>query len=110
MSAPIGVVSAMRPELAAVLDAMPDEQRQRVYALIREHAGLPEDHPLSPELILSSEAHLDSLALVELAAAMEAEFGHAIPSMERLITVGDCLLFARSRRPHLACQKPPPGM
>jgi len=30
MSAPIGVVSAMRPELAAVLDAMPDEQRQRV--------------------------------------------------------------------------------
>ena len=93
-SAPVPL--AVRVSAAQTADSLsvPDDLRLRVYTLIREYAGLPEDHPLSPEHILSSEAHLDSLALVELAAAMEAEFGHAIPSMERLVSVGDCLLAA----------------
>lgn len=93
-SAPMPLASRVSAAHTADSLAVPDDLRQRVYALIREYAGLPEDHPLSPEHILSSEAHLDSLALVELAAAMEAEFGHAIPSMERLVSVGDCLLAA----------------
>ena len=74
--------------------SVPDGLRESVYALIREYAILPANQPLSPEQILSSDVHLDSLALVDLASALETEFGHPVPSMERLVTVGDCLLAA----------------
>ena len=90
-SAPVPVTAHNRDSGQGRL-SIPDDTRETVYALIREYAGLAGDHPLSPEHMLNSDLHLDSLALVELAAALEAEFGYPIPSMEQLATVGDCLL------------------
>ncbi len=93
-SAPVPVAPQTHASLAHNGLSIPDDTRETVYALIREYAGLASDHPLSPELILNSDLHLDSLSLVDLSAALETEFGHPIPSMEQLATVGDCLLAA----------------
>lgn len=73
---------------------LPEDLRQDVYSLIRESASLPEDQPLSPEHLLSTDLQLDSLGLADLASALETRFGHPIPSMENLVSVGDCLLAA----------------
>ncbi len=82
------------PEYASpgrVLEAVDDEQREAVYAILREHAELPANAPLGPEMSLSADLHLDSLALMELGLSLEAEFGCSVPNLEKLITVGDCL-------------------
>ncbi|MDR2488717.1 MAG: MFS transporter [Desulfovibrio sp.] len=74
--------------------AVPDDVRRTVYRLIRECSDLPRDQPLSGEDSLTADAHMDSLALAELAAALECEFGRPVPNLESLVTVEDCLLAA----------------
>ena len=93
-SAPILMKENFRAASAVDAHAVPDEVRQGVYDLIRQYAELPAGHDLSPEQTLAGDIHLDSLALVDLATALEIEFGHAILNIERLATVGDCLLAA----------------
>ncbi len=70
---------------------VPAEIRERVYAVLREKAGLPENAELSPGQSLADDLHFDSLALMETVLELEEEFGHAIPRPEAIATVGDCL-------------------
>ncbi|MDL2267376.1 AMP-binding protein [Desulfovibrio sp. OttesenSCG-928-G15] len=70
------------------------EMTDKVFALLREHAGLGPEKPLDPGMKLGADLYMDSLAAMELSAALEQEFGHSISSPEALGTVGDCLLAA----------------
>ncbi len=67
------------------------ETREAVYALLRESANLAEDHPLAPEMTLAGDVGLDSLGLMEVSTALEAEFGYPVPELDALVTVEDCL-------------------
>ncbi len=71
--------------------------RENVYAILRETAGLPENHPVYDSMSLSNDLGLDSLMLMEVSLAIEETFGHAIPSLEMLDTVADCLLAANGQ-------------
>lgn len=66
----------------------------KVFNLLREQAGLGPDKTLTPETKLGADLYMDSLATMEIAAAIEQEFGHSVSSPEDLHTVGDCLLAA----------------
>ncbi|MDR2162009.1 MAG: MFS transporter [Desulfovibrio sp.] len=82
---------------ASVPPAVSPRAREAVLGLLREAAGLSPDQPLRPEQALGADLGLDSLAVADLASALEAEFGHPLPSLERLNTVGDCLLAAEGK-------------
>lgn len=79
------------------LDISP-ELRKEVFAVIRETLELPPDHPLELDMRLSADLRLDSLGGAELAAALETRFGAAVPDLEDMLTVQDCLLIAAGRR------------
>lgn len=85
------------PAMELTREDVPEEVRQRVYALLRESAELGKDFPLRPEQTLQGDLYLDSLLLVDVATALEAEFGYPIPGLEALNTVNDCLLAAQGR-------------
>ena len=76
---------------------IPDELRREVYALLREHAGLPEEAPLAPEQELARDLFLDSLGVMEIALALEDHFGHSVTTPELLLSVDDCLMAAAGR-------------
>lgn len=84
------------PKAAATarIVSVPEETKERVYALLRSQAELDDGHTLSPGLSLREDLHMDSLALMELGTALETEFGHPLPSLENLNTVEDCLAAA----------------
>ncbi len=79
--------------------AVTDAMREAVYAAVRKAANLDPGHPLTDTTVLATDLGLDSLALMELALALENEQGCAIPSLEGLITVGDCLAAASGNAP-----------
>lgn len=86
--------SVQSPSAARTAAAVPDELRERVYALLQESAGLPAGQELSPEMTLHADLSLDSLSMMDVASALETEFGHPVTDMEALATVGDCLAAA----------------
>lgn len=77
--------------------SVPEDVRETVYSLIRQAAELPADQPLHAEQALNGDLYLDSLSVMELVLSLEAEFNCSIPSIENLITVGDCLRAAVGR-------------
>ena len=76
---------------------IPETTRESVYRILRETAELGEDFVLAPEQTLAADLGLDSLSLMDLASALEAEYGYPVNSLERLNTVADCLLAATGR-------------
>ncbi|MDL2283578.1 MFS transporter [Oxalobacter sp. OttesenSCG-928-P03] len=88
-------------------DVMPDV-RESVYRILRETAGLPEDHPVYDSMSLSSDIGLDSLMLMEVSMAIEETFQQAVPSLEMLNTVADCLLAANGQLASDELQPPAP--
>ena len=93
-SAPVALPEATAATATAAAQDVPDGVREAVYTILRQSADLTEDHPLSPDLTLSGDVGLDSLSLMEVATAIESEFGYPVPNLEVLATVGDCLLAA----------------
>ena len=79
---------------STALAAAPQEVRDRVYAMLREAAGLDPDFVLTDAMSLGRDLGLDSLATMLTALGLEREFGHSIPRPEELGTVGDCILGA----------------
>ncbi|WAW10173.1 MFS transporter [Oxalobacter vibrioformis] len=79
--------------VADTRDVNPDI-RETVYRILRETAGLPENHPVYDSMSLSNDLGLDSLMLMEVSIGIEDAFQHSVPSLEMLNTVADCLLAA----------------
>lgn len=75
--------------------AIPAALREQVYALLRQQAGLEPDHALEDTQRLGADLGLDSLALMELALALEGLEGKTITWLEGLVTVGDCVQAAQ---------------
>ena len=75
--------------------AIPAELREKVYALLRQQAGLEEGHVLEDSQRLGADLGLDSLAMMEFALALEGLEGKTITWLEGLITVGDCVQAAQ---------------
>ena len=75
-------------------DAIPEDIRESVYAILRDHGGLAADQKLSPEQNLAGDLHFDSLSLMEAALELEETFGHPVSSPDDIVTVGDCLKLA----------------
>ena len=74
---------------------IPAALRESVHALLRKQAGLEPDQVLEDNQRLGADLGLDSLALMELALALEGLEGKTITWLEGLVTVGDCVQAAQ---------------
>ncbi len=103
------------PELQAPATSLSTEEttaeiRNAVTLLLRTSANLPDDFALSPQQSLTVDLGIDSLTLMEVATALETEFGQPVSDLSRLITVGDCFLAADGKlftEEEAATQVPP---
>lgn len=91
--------SLPRREAEAVLGRniadVPEDMRQRVYALLAESAAAETDlASLTPETRLALDLGIDSLALTELSLKLEQVAGHSVSRLDMLLTAGDCVLAA----------------
>jgi acyl carrier protein len=70
----------------------------RVNTLVVEHLGV-EVRSLAPEANLLDDLGADSLDVVELVMAIEAEFGVAVPDeeVENIRTIGDIVAYLGKR-------------
>ncbi len=70
----------------------------RVFAIIAEQLGV-EAAELTPEANLLDDLGADSLDVVELVMAVEAEFGIAVPDeeVENIRTIGDIVTYLGAR-------------
>lgn len=90
---------------AQIRAEIPAGVEERVLQIIAETSGLSAEElagnstgrPISRDMRLAADLGLDSLGLMELSSALEGEFGHAVPDLERLATVQDCLLAASGK-------------
>ncbi|MDR0934543.1 MAG: MFS transporter, partial [Burkholderiaceae bacterium] len=81
--------------------------RETVYGILRETAGLPDDHAIYDSMSLASDLGIDSLMLMEVSLAIEETFGQTPPELETFNTVADCLLAASGQL--LSKTLPPPA-
>ena len=69
------------------------EMELKVTNILRDHLGLSDDEPIRRESVLGGDdaLYVDSLDVVELAMAIEEEFGCEIPDddADKIKTVGD---------------------
>lgn len=73
---------------------IPDDVREGVFSILRNHAGLDRNTGIFPEQNLVTDLFMDSLSLMETVLEIENTFGYPVTSPESLQTVGDCLLAA----------------
>ena len=107
-----GLLGRIRARLAGAAATsptavLPSAVKFRLRAVVAEHLGVAEDQ-LWPAASLAEDLGADSLDLVELAIAVETEFGIAIPeaAIGRVRTYGDLAQATVA----LACRKDAPSL
>ena len=107
-----GLLGRIRARLAGAAATsptavLPSAVKFRLRAVVAEHLGVAEDQ-LWPAASLAEDLGADSLDLVELAIAVETEFGIAIPeaAIGRVRTYGDLA----QATVDLACRKDAPSL
>lgn len=60
----------------------PKELEDKLMAMIREQVDMPADFDLEPDYEFEADLGIDSLGMVEMALAIEEEFGITIPESD----------------------------